>query len=198
MSILASGTALLLWLAAAGVLAGEQPNNLLRNPSADFNAQDWQATGQAYVEECGAGGLCFVVRNHGSFMQDVALPEKAGGQYAVFVGRGSSERVNPDGAITGLPYLYGYMMPPKNDGDGIVLAYLQGQTMLGSSPYANGWVKMWGIFKIPEGAGRIRFFLNQAERKGVPQNGSAARFDDLGLYVFPTGAAAKAFVGQTD
>jgi hypothetical protein len=65
--------------------------------------------------------------------------------------------------------------------------------MLSSATSVGEWVKMWGIFKVPEGTGRIRFFLNQALRQGVPHNGSAARFDDLGLYLFPTEEEAKSF-----
>jgi len=44
------------------------------------------------------------------------------------------------------------------------------------------------------GTTRMRLFLNQAERMGVPQNGSAARFDDLGLHLLPTMADAMRFV----
>jgi hypothetical protein len=40
----------------------------------------------------------------------------------------------------------------------------------------------------------MRLFLNQAERMGVPQNGSAARFDNLGLYLLPTMAEAMRLV----
>jgi hypothetical protein len=196
MSKLTLGTMLLL-LTTAGGLANAQPTNLLQNPKADLNAQDWQAIGQAYVEEVG-GGPCFVVRDGGYFFQDVTLPEKTDGQYLALGGRGSSERINAGGAITGLPYLYAYMLPPINDGDGSVLAYLQGRKMLGSSAEANKWVEMWGVFKIPKGAGRVRFFLNQALRQGVAHDGSAARFDDLGLYILPTEDAAKAFVSQHD
>jgi hypothetical protein len=49
-------------------------------------------------------------------------------------------------------------------------------------------------FKPQPGTTRMRLFLNQAERMGVPQNGSAARFDDLGLYLLPTMAEAMRFV----
>jgi hypothetical protein len=171
------------------------PDNLLLNPTADLYAQSWQPNGVATVEEHN-GDRCFVVRSGGYFFQDVALPEKTEGQYLVLVGRGASERVNPDGAITGLPYLYGYMM--SQDKGGGILVYLQGQKMLGSSTQANTWMKMWGIFKIPTGTGKVRFFLKQALRQGVPHNGSAASFDDLGLYVFPTEDEAKAFVSQPD
>ena len=65
--------------------------------------------------------------------------------------------------------------------------------MLGRSTFANEWVKMSGIFKVPEGASKIRFFLNQGLGRGVERDGSAARFDDVGLYIFPTEEEAKAF-----
>lgn len=41
---------------------------------------------------------------------------------------------------------------------------------------------------------KIRFFLNQASRRGLPHNGSAARFDTVGLYLFPKKEDALAFV----
>ena len=44
------------------------------------------------------------------------------------------------------------------------------------------------------GTTRMRLFLNQAERMGVPQNDSAARFDNLGLCLLPTMADAMRFV----
>ena len=102
--------------------------------------------------------------------------------------------MNADGAITGLPYLYGYMMVDANPRGGRILSYLQGQEMRCSSRKENEWVTAWGIFQIPAGSGAIKFFLNQAERRGVPQNGSAARFDDLGLYIFATEGEAGEFV----
>jgi len=55
---------------------------------------------------------------------------------------------------------------------------------------------MWGIFRVPDGTGAVRFFLNQALRNSVPHNGSAARFDDVGLYLFPTEKAARSFVNS--
>ena len=181
-----------LLLCLAAVTADAQTENLLQNPKADLEAQHWRAFGQAAVEEVD-GNRRFVVRNGGYFVQDVELPEGAAGQYAVFVGVGASDRINSDGAITGLPYLYGYMLTPGEPEAGRVLAYLQGHRMLCSATFVGEWAKMWGVFRVPEGTGRIRFFLNQASRRGVPQNGSAARFDDLGLYLFPTRAEAAHF-----
>jgi len=195
----------LLCLSLAAVDTAAQAVNLLQNPEADLGDQHWRAWGEASVEDVD-GNRVFVLREKGSFYQDVVLPEGSGRMYALLIGRGSSERVNPDGAITGLPYLYGYMLPaggvravnPGAGYGGRVLEYLQGQDMLCSAKRAGAWVVMSGIFWVPEEAGGIRFFLNQAERRGVPQNGSAARFDDLGLYLFPTAQEARAFVAQYD
>lgn len=191
----------LLCLSAAAAETHAQAVNLLQNPDADLGAHHWRGWGQAAVESFG-GRSVFVLRDQGHFSQDVTLPEGSGLTYALFIGRGASERINPDGAITGLPYLYGYMLPAADAGPGRlaagrgepVLAYLQGQQMRCTAGFPDEWVLMSGIFRVPEGARRIRFFLKQAERRGVPQNGSAARFDDLGLYLFQTFEEAKAFV----
>jgi hypothetical protein len=179
-------------IASATLLQGQ--TNLLKNPNADLQSQFWRSHGEATIETCATGNPCFVVRNGGYFLQDVALPGGAVGQYALLVGRGASERINSDGAITGLPYLYGYMMPEVSPRGGHILDYLQGQNMLAVPTRESEWVSMWGIFRVPEGTGAIRFFLNQALRNGVPHNGSAARFDDVGLYLFATEQEARAFV----
>jgi len=185
---------LLLWFLLTTSLANAQSTNLLQNPSANDGANHWQAFGEATIEETLESNPYFTVRNRGRFFQDVTLPEGSVGKYALLIGRVSSERINADGAITGLPYLYGYMMDGANPRGGRILSYLQGQQMLCSSRKENEWVTAWGIFQAPDGTGAIRFFLNQAERKDLPQNGSAARFDDLGLYLFDTEEEASAFV----
>ena len=131
-------------------------------------------------------------------MRDIMVTRgpDAAGKYIVFIGHGASERINPDGAITGLPYLYGYLMRPPVPGEKEILAYLQGQQMLAQTNVQNEWVTMWGIFEVPAGTTTVRFFLNQALRAGVPHNGSAARFDHLGLYLFATRKEAQTFVRQ--
>lgn len=184
----------LLWFLLTTLLVNAQTNNLLRNPNADDGANLWRSYGNAVVEQAADGNWRFVVRNQGSFSQDVGLPGDAGGKYALLIGRASSERINPDGAITGLPYLYGYMMKSADPRDGRVLSYLQGQRTLCSARRENEWVTVFGIFQVPDEARAIRFLLNQAERKDLPQNGSAARFDDLGLYLFATEDEARAFL----
>jgi len=181
-------TLLPLLITAITIFAYAQTDNLLLNPKANDGTNSWRASGNAEVEQSDDGDWRFVVRNRGRFVQDVQLPEDAAGKYALLIGRVSSERIDPDGVITGLPYLYGHMVR-----GGRILSHLQGQQMLCRAGTVNEWVTVWGIFEVPDGTLAIRFFLNQAERKDVPQNGSAARFDDLGLYLFSTEGEAKAF-----
>lgn len=188
-------TLLLIFLLTASAV-NAQSRNLLQNPNADLESQSWRDTGKATIEMMADGNTAFVVREGGSFFQDVILPSDAAGQYAVMIGRGSSERIHPGGAITGLPYLYGYMMERADPNGGRILQYLQGQRMLAATKVIDEWVDMWGIFQVPQGTKKIRFFLNQALAKGAPDNGSAARFDNLGLYLFSTKQDAQAFVDQ--
>jgi hypothetical protein len=163
-------------------------DNLLLNSEAQSSAS-WNAYGDARVERDVCTTPCFVVRNKGHFFQDVQLTQSKG--YVLMIGCVSSERINASGSITGLPYLYGYMI----GADGKIATYLQGQQMRCSAKQVNEWVTAWGVFEITPTARTIRFFLMQAEASGVPQNGSAARFDNLGLYVFDTTSAAQEFAG---
>jgi hypothetical protein len=172
------------------IIPARRPLNLLLNSDATENATHWIPSGNAIVESAAGHDRCFSLRNQGLFHQDVILPPEAEGKYAVLLGLASSERINPDEAINGLPHLYGYML---NDALQII-AYLQGQQMQGSEKVPNKWGPVYGIFMVPPGTTRMRYFLNQAERRGVPQNGSAARFDDLGLYLLPTMPEAMRFV----
>src|SRR5215470_3690759 len=101
---------LMLWIALSAIMAHAQTSNLLQNPNADEGANYWRTDGNATVEQTDDANWRFTVRNKGYFLQDVTLPDGSVGKYALLIGRVSSERINADGAITGLPYLYGYMM----------------------------------------------------------------------------------------
>jgi hypothetical protein len=120
----------------------------------------------------------------------VLLPEKSVAKYALLIGLGNSERIFSDNDITDHPYLYGYMMPDKN---GMINSYLQDQRMLWESHSVNGWRCLWGIFQVPETTTYVRFFLNQASRRGTERNGSAARFDNLGLFILDDNPQAEQF-----
>lgn len=173
-----------------------QTGNLLRNPGGDEGSEHWRTFRDAKVEQCPAGGRCFVLRGGGYFIQDVAIPEDAVGQFALLTGRAHIERIITDGSLTELPSLYGYMMNSGDPSGGRIYAYLDGPHMRGSANSYNNWTQLWGVFRVKPGTGRIRFFLQQAGQKGIVYNGAATRFDDLGLYIFPTEAEARAVVGQ--
>lgn len=168
-------------------------DNLLKNPTADLGGEHWKSEQNAAVEETSDGNRIFVVRNQGSFRQTVELPEKSDGKYILLIGRGASERVNADSAITGLPYLYGYLLNSDRPDGKQINTYLTEQKLLGRAQNENEWVVMYGVFQVPKETVAARIFLNQAERRGVPQNGSAALFDEIGLYLFDTEKEALGF-----
>lgn len=178
---------LLIALLSLSAICNAQSPNLLKNPNADQQTASWRVFKDATVEDSR-----FVVRNGGYFLQDVELPDDAVGQYAVLVGRGSSDWIDPNGTITDRPYLYGYMMVKEDR----ILDYLQGQYMQAPPTTINEWSTMWGIFQVPVGTKRIRFFLMHGLHKDVPHSGHAARFDDLGLYLFATHKEARDFATQ--
>jgi hypothetical protein len=66
--------------------------------------------------------------------------------------------------------------------------------MLGRPADPAQWVTMSGVFSVPYGAAAVLIELKQAERKDSPQNGSAARFSDVRLVLFPTEEAARAYI----
>ena len=182
-----SGLVILFFIQAA-------PTNLLTNGDARQGSTGWKALasvqGTATTEIVG-GVPCFTVRSPGSFAQVVELPPSAAGQYAAVVGRGYAERVNSSGSITGLPYLYGMVIATDRTR---FLGYWQGQRMLGRPASPGEWVTMSGVFRIPDGAAAISMKLQQAQRKDDPQDGSAARFTDVRLVLFPTEDAARRYV----
>ncbi len=145
---------LTLFLLLINAPANAQSQNLLQNPNADLGEQSWRASGDAAIESAGGNDPHFVVRNGGRFFQDVELPKDAAGQYLVLIGRGASERINPDGAITGLPALYGYMMQPTAPDRKEILEYMQGQRMLARTNAPDAWVNMSGVFPVPEGTNK--------------------------------------------
>ena len=188
------------WLVVAVVLSLQLPGggsaipgNLLLDPHVDAGGSGWQSYGDATIEQVD-GNTCFVVRNRGRFQQVATIPAVPPGTHVVFLARASSERINPDGAITGLPRLYGLVLGAER---GRILAHLQGQGMLSAAKAPNEWTTLWGIFEVPEGTVGIVVELGLAERRGVPHNGSAGRFDDIALVLFPTLAEARSFVDRS-
>lgn len=175
-----SASALLLLLACA---ASAQTTNLLQNPDATEDSQHWRAFKDAKVEGDG-GERAFVLRGGGYFVQDVSVPKGSAGHYAVLTGSGRNA-----------PCLHGYMMNAGDPSGGVIYAYLGGQKMCGAGASPSEWIRLWGIFRVPEGTERLRFFLQQGAARVDAQDGAATRFRGLGLYVFPTEVEARSFVG---
>jgi hypothetical protein len=164
--------------------------NLVENPDATLGAARWHMLGAATIERVD-DNPCFVVRNGGAFLQTVVLPRNAAGQYVVLIASATTERVNPDGVITGLPSLYATI--GAEDGVRIV-AHLQGQQLLRRLQTPDEWATLSGVFKVPDGAERVGFRLSQGSARGTPHNGSAARFDHVGIFLFTSEADASAFI----
>jgi WD40 repeat protein len=164
--------------------------NLINYPDARRFTRHWNTKGEVSLEADAEeeDNYNFVVRYKGMVWQDARI--NAEGRYALLISWASSERVNPDGDQTGLPYLYGYMLN-KSDRNRIN-QYLQGQHMLLKTDVANEWEIIYGIFQVPPETGAIRLFLQQADGR-LPQNGSAARFDEPGIFLFDTREQAETF-----
>ncbi len=167
--------------------------NLLQNPDARGGGFAWKFLGDAGAEQVSSGS-CFFVRNRGTAIQDIVLPPGAVGKHLLVFGRLSSERINPDGGITGLPRLSGYLMMASG---GEITVNLQGQQLIYRLTAPNAWAPAYGVFQIVPKSGRIRLLLGQAEGATVPQNGSAARFKDLGLYLFDSREEAELFLNHS-
>jgi hypothetical protein len=179
-----------LWCSQAAVTA--QSTNILNGPFADEYMDYWTADGDAVIEEVN-GDPCFVLRDGGFFSQEIDLPEDAFGKFILIIGLVSSEQINAKGIITGLPYLYGYMMSENN---AEIYAHLQFTDAFDPINIENEWVLRWEIFPVQDDTRRIKLFLMQAEQLDIPYNGSASRFDDLGVYVFSSVEQAQLFVDE--
>src|SRR4249920_872928 len=119
-------TKIAVWSCLALALALQAPSgNMLVNGDAAGGTGGWLARGAATTERI-QGMTCFAVRSAGSFQQEVSLPADAVGKYVALVGKGQADRVNSDGSITGLPYLYGMVIAADRKH---LLAYWQGQQL---------------------------------------------------------------------
>jgi WD40 repeat protein len=171
-------------------LQGQQ--NLVKNPDAGRAAPSWETKGEVSIDTGDPGNHLFIIRYGGMFRQDVPIGESTG-RYVLLIAWASSERVNPGDDQTGYPYLYGYFLDSADKNK--INAYLKGEQMLLSPNTADEWGLIYGIFQVPENTGSVRFFLQQADGRS-PQDGSAARFDQPGVFLFDSEAEAIQFVDK--
>ena len=141
----------------------------------------WKRTGDVTVDR---SGKSVMLREHGTnadsrACRDVPVVPSRVGQAAVLVSYTRAERVADRPLdITGRPNLYGYFL----DSNGRILSYLQGQQMLYHGARDGEWVVSFGKFVVPSGTVKVRYFLEQAERRGSAKDGRAAEFRHPGLY----------------
>jgi hypothetical protein len=177
---------------AAVTMQAQHPQNLVRNGDASAGLNAWDSRGPVTIEGTGPG-IHFVVTNEGRLTQVIDLPASATRQFVAVVGRGAGDRVHPDGSITGLPSLSGQF----GDVSGThFFGELFGYQMVARPPRAGVWVVMGNAFQIPDGTRRLFLHLQQAARQADPRTGAAARFDDIGVFLFPTEAQARALIAD--
>jgi len=181
---------LILSLSFMGLMAvgSHSQTNLLSNSDARIGLGSWIASGDAKFEQGSDENPNFAVRNDGSFFQKIKV-DLSGGKFVLLIGRGTVDNVNQNRILTGLPSLYGYLYSGPDE----INTYLTGQRLLGRPMALNEWVVMYGVFRVPDGTIAAQIMLTQASRRGEPNDGTATRFDDIGLYVFDTEAEAIAF-----
>jgi hypothetical protein len=174
-------------------LNAQPPANLLTNSGANEDLLGWQVAGAATTATLAdlGGNRVFVLRGGASLVQVVPLMPEAAGQYLVYLAYARGDRVDRPADITDQPYLYGLTV--SADGARILSCH-QGLTMNSSTLTPGQWGRLWGIFRVPTGAALVTFEMRQGRRRGTPQDGSAARFDDVGLFLFRSDEEAQAFV----
>lgn len=148
------------------------------------NAEDWNEYGNADVKGDGRIELTSTDSRSGYLYEDVSIPSRHEGDYAVFISFTRAE--DPHGSlsnggenIAGLPYLYAYDL----DEDGGILEYVTDSTMRQSASAGSGWKVSYGIEQISDDTESMRLFLKQASRNGTRDDGRSAWFYDPGLFI---------------
>ena len=169
--------------------------NLLLNGQADYKTEHWNVKYNTTVEEFN-GDKVFVLRNDGNLQQWFQLDDEAIGKYALFIGRVigrvTSKRADVDDKTPpNTPYLFVATLVPK-----IVIS--EGQILPADAKGENDWHTIYAIHQLPKEdfTGFLKCSLHQRNsRKGenAPNEGSAVRFDNLGLYLFDTEEDALKF-----
>lgn len=168
----------------------EGKRNFISAPNASDVSPYWLTEGETAIETADQDNPVFVIRYGGMIRQDIVIGN-AVGRYLLVIAWAASERANPGEDQTGYPYIYGYWL--NKDDTRKIDGYLQGENMLLKPTIADEWGLIYGIFPVPDNCNAIRFFMHQADG-GQPQNGSAARFDEPGVFLFDTRKEAIQFM----
>jgi hypothetical protein len=188
--VLNAAALVLSWMLAAPQVGS--PENLLINPDASQDTKGWQLYMGASLASCEERNRCFVVKERAGFVQKFPLPDNSAGQFVLMIGFAKAERVDPNAGITDRPVLH----VTFENADASRILYTK--RMVGNAVHTaespSEWQRIWSAYQIPDGATAGSLRLGLGSRQGIPHDGSAGRFDDLGVFIFRSEADARAFV----
>lgn len=165
--------------------------NHLANPAANQGETGWRKSGNAAIEACVPGNPCFVTRYDGQFVGSASLPADSEGRFLLLLGRASSERVHPAGSQdqTGEAYIRGF---GEAEAPWVAGEQYSADTLKTETHATDRWSMLWGVFPIGREIRRVQFEIRQADGHSA-KDGSASRFDDLGVFVFDSAEQARDF-----
>ncbi|MEK7665983.1 MAG: hypothetical protein AAB337_03870 [Patescibacteria group bacterium] len=153
----------------------ETPVNILPT----LNSSSWLKIGAVTVATNGlTATISETSATRGNLYTDISISNTTK-DYVLLIAYTNAEDVRSDGDITGLPYIYGYFL----DKNGKIISYLQKDNMRHSSTVDGAWDVSNGVFEIPSGAVKIRYFMKQASKKGTYKDGRDATFAKPGVYL---------------
>lgn len=182
---------LLILLTISGInLTVSAQTNLLSNPDARQDLRHWKVYGDVSVT---ADDVPRFAVHSGHMVQIVPL-DGAAGKFLVLIGRGATEKSKSDRIITGLPSLTGYLLSTFNPhGVNQINTYMFAGTPKAASSSPDQPTKFYGIYQIPLNTLGVQATVSRAIRKDEEDDGSAAIFFSIGLYLFGTREEAVAF-----
>ena len=141
---------------------GEEPTNLLVNPTADEKLTGWETEGSAGVDKMPVSGRSVFYtedseKERAALSQAVTLPKESAGKYLLVLGYGWVDDVVA-GSITRHPLLKVFARDEKGS-----TVPLESKTLLHDAD-AKTWQPLGGLFQVEKGVVGIDFSLAQAAK----------------------------------
>lgn len=154
---------------------------------------DWSKYGSVKIFDDGRVALTQEKTQTEHLYTDVDIP--SGADFAVLVSYMRAEKPhanfsNGSENISGLPYLYAYLL----DDDGDINEYLAESTMRQKASAGKTWQVAYSIIDLSSDDDSVRFFLKQTSREGTTSDGRAAWFYKPGLYFVDTWSEGREIV----
>lgn len=160
--------------------------NLLSNPDGSDGTRHWKVFGEVSADSR------FEVRN-GHAIQIVKL-DGAAGKFVLLIAEAGTEKFKAGRTLTGFPGLGGYLLTTyKPNGVNEINTYMNAGSPKAMPTAPEEMVTIYGIFEVPESTVAAQVTINRASREGEDDDGSAAIFKRVGLYLFDTREEAIAF-----